>query len=248
MRAVKISTRHTLIYSGSLFEVPARGRLRPFRRPGAAHGLDRGTAALRWEDLDVDRSIGRTGHAAHLSSGWHARDGLVRRDLQAGALVTSQTWRTFLANHVEQIMAADFFVVPTVTYRLLFVLDILAHNRRRVVHVAVTEHPTSAWTAQQLRNAFSASARAFLAGSSMLSYWCEVVVDRTNRPSPARDRKFSITSALSIAAHTEGATPNNRMACGLVNLSPGVSRYCSRTRCSSAASGAERGGNVIIAA
>jgi transposase InsO family protein len=66
----------------------------------------------------------------------------------------SQTWRTFLANHVEQIMAADFFVVPTVTYRLLFVLVILAHDRRRVVHVAVTEHPTSAWTAQQLRNAF----------------------------------------------------------------------------------------------
>ena len=51
-------------------------------------------------------------------------------------------------------MAADFFVVPTATYRLLFVLVILAHERRRVVHVAVTDHPTSAWTAQQLRNAF----------------------------------------------------------------------------------------------
>lgn len=66
----------------------------------------------------------------------------------------SQTWRTFLANHVGQVMAADFFVVPTATYRLLFVLVILAHERRRVVHVAVTDHPTSAWTAQQLRNAF----------------------------------------------------------------------------------------------
>ena len=66
----------------------------------------------------------------------------------------SQTWRTFLANHVGQVMAADFFVVPTATYRLLFVLVILAHERRRVVHIAVTEHPTSAWTAQQLRNAF----------------------------------------------------------------------------------------------
>jgi hypothetical protein len=74
------------------------------------------------------------------------------------------------------------------------------------------------------------------------------VVDRTNSPSPARDRKFSITSALSIAAHTEGATPNNRVACGLVNLSPGISRYCSRTRCSSASSGAELGGMVIMPA
>jgi hypothetical protein len=55
----------------------------------------------------------------------------------------SQTWRTFLANHVDQIVAADFFVVPTITYRLLFVLVILAHQRRRIVHVAVTAHPTA---------------------------------------------------------------------------------------------------------
>ena len=66
----------------------------------------------------------------------------------------SQTWRTFLTNHASQIMAADLFVVPTVTFRLLFVLVILGHDRRRLVHVAVTEHPTAAWTAQQLRNAF----------------------------------------------------------------------------------------------
>jgi transposase InsO family protein len=52
-------------------------------------------------------------------------------------------------------MAADLFVVPTVTFQLLFVLVILAHDRRRLVHVAVTDHPTAAWTAQQLRNAFS---------------------------------------------------------------------------------------------
>lgn len=66
----------------------------------------------------------------------------------------SQSWRTFLTNHVEQIMAADFFVVPTATGRLLFVLVMLAHHRRRVVHVGVTAHPTTAWTAQQLREAF----------------------------------------------------------------------------------------------
>jgi putative transposase len=66
----------------------------------------------------------------------------------------SQTWRTFLTNHIGQIVAADFFVVPTVTYRVLFVLVLLAHDRRRIRHVAVTAHPTAAWTAQQLREAF----------------------------------------------------------------------------------------------
>src|SRR5262249_21587159 len=66
----------------------------------------------------------------------------------------SQSWRTFLRNHVHQIMAADFFVVPTATGRVLFVLVLLAHYRRRVVHVAVTAHPTAAWTAQPLREAF----------------------------------------------------------------------------------------------
>jgi putative transposase len=66
----------------------------------------------------------------------------------------SQTWRTFLSNHVGQIVAADFFVVPTVTFRLVFVLVLLAHDRRRIRHVAVTAHPTAAWTAQQLREAF----------------------------------------------------------------------------------------------
>jgi len=66
----------------------------------------------------------------------------------------SQTWRTFLTNHLGQVMAADFFVVPTARCRLLFVFVIFAHERRRVVHVAVTDHPTAAWTIQQLREAF----------------------------------------------------------------------------------------------
>src|SRR5262245_41814055 len=66
----------------------------------------------------------------------------------------SLTWRTFLANHLQQIAAADFFVVPTATCRVLFVLVIVAHERRRVVHVTVTAEPTAAWTAQQLREAF----------------------------------------------------------------------------------------------
>ena len=66
----------------------------------------------------------------------------------------SQTWRTFLVNHVQDLVSIDFFTVPTARLRVLFVLVVLAHHRRRVVHFNVTEHPTAAWTAQQIVNAF----------------------------------------------------------------------------------------------
>jgi len=67
---------------------------------------------------------------------------------------SSPTWKTFLKNHVHDLVALDFFVVPTVRHKVLFVLVILAHHRRRVVHFNVTEHPTAAWTAQQVIDAF----------------------------------------------------------------------------------------------
>jgi putative transposase len=66
----------------------------------------------------------------------------------------SQTWRTFLTNHVGSLVSVDFFVVPTVMFRVLFVFVVLAHDRRRVVHVNVTDTPTAHWTAQQLVEAF----------------------------------------------------------------------------------------------
>jgi hypothetical protein len=66
----------------------------------------------------------------------------------------SQTWRTFLENHVKQLVSVDFFVVPTVSFRILYVFVVLAHERRRVVHFNVTEHPTAEWTAEQLLQAF----------------------------------------------------------------------------------------------
>ena len=66
----------------------------------------------------------------------------------------SPTWKAFLKNHVQDLVALDFFVVPTVTFRVLFVLVILAHERRRILHCSVTEHPTAQWTAQQVVEAF----------------------------------------------------------------------------------------------
>jgi putative transposase len=66
----------------------------------------------------------------------------------------SQTWRTFLDNHFRELVSIDFLTVPTATFRVLYVLVVLAHDRRRVVHFNVTEHPTAVWTAQQIIEAF----------------------------------------------------------------------------------------------
>lgn len=66
----------------------------------------------------------------------------------------SQNWRTFLSNHASQLASMDFFTVPTATFRVLFVLVILSHDRRRIVHFKVTAHPTAEWTAQQMREAW----------------------------------------------------------------------------------------------
>jgi putative transposase len=66
----------------------------------------------------------------------------------------SQTWRTFLENHVKTMVSVDFFTVPTIRFKILYVFLVLAHERRRIVHFAVTAHPTAEWTVQQLREAF----------------------------------------------------------------------------------------------
>jgi len=66
----------------------------------------------------------------------------------------SQTWRAFLDNHLAELVSIDFFTVPTATFRVLFVLVVLVHHRRRVIHFNVTEHPSAAWTAQQMAEAF----------------------------------------------------------------------------------------------
>ncbi len=75
----------------------------------------------------------------------------------------SQTWRTFLTNHVGTLVSIDFFTVPTATFRVFYVFVVLAHARRRVLHFNVTEHPTATWTAQQIVEAFpEASAPRYL--------------------------------------------------------------------------------------
>ncbi len=65
----------------------------------------------------------------------------------------SQTWRTFLGNHMHETIACDFFVVPTATFRLLFGFVVLHHKQRRIIHFNATHNPTSEWAALQLQQA-----------------------------------------------------------------------------------------------
>jgi hypothetical protein len=67
----------------------------------------------------------------------------------------SQTWKTFIQNHMMDMVAVDFLVIPTIRFKLLFVFVVLSRDRRKVVHFNVTEIPTAQWTAQQIVEAFS---------------------------------------------------------------------------------------------
>ena len=66
----------------------------------------------------------------------------------------SQTWRTFLDNHLKSLVSVDFVTVSTIRFQILYVFLVLAHDRRRILHFGVTPNPTAEWTAQQLREAF----------------------------------------------------------------------------------------------
>jgi putative transposase len=66
-----------------------------------------------------------------------------------------QRWSTFLRNHAHSIVACDFCVAATATFRILYVLVVMEHASRRIIHVNVTAHPSAAWTLQQLREAMA---------------------------------------------------------------------------------------------
>ncbi|NLV44190.1 MAG: transposase family protein [Candidatus Hydrogenedentes bacterium] len=66
----------------------------------------------------------------------------------------SPSWRAFLKNHMKELVSVDFLVVPTVRFKILYVFLVLSIERRRIIHFAITQHPTAAWTAQQVVEAF----------------------------------------------------------------------------------------------
>jgi putative transposase len=93
-------------------------------------------------------------HGELLKLGYEISERTVSRLMPKNDKKPSQTWTTFLRNHVGQMVSIDFFTVATIRLHVLYVFVILAHDRRRVLHFNVTEHPTAVWAAQQIIEAF----------------------------------------------------------------------------------------------
>src|ERR1019366_883427 len=93
----------------------------------------------------------------------------------------AKRWLAFLRNHREAIAAMDFFTVPSISFRLLYCFFVISHDRRQILHINVTRHPTSTWVIQQLREAFP-----FDAGPRFLIF--------------DRDSKFSCEVAAAVQA------------------------------------------------
>jgi putative transposase len=113
-------------------------------------------------------------HGELLKLGLEVSERTVSRVLRTVKRPPSQTWRTFLRNHIEEIVAVDFFTVPTIRLRVLFVFLVIEHQRRKVLSFGVTEHPTAEWTAQQMVEAFSErDAKHYLIRDRDSIYGCE---------------------------------------------------------------------------
>jgi transposase InsO family protein len=93
-------------------------------------------------------------HGELLKLGIEVAQSTVAKYMARSGRGRSQTWTTFLRNHTAGIAATDFLIVPTIGFRLLFVLVILRHERRRLISLSVTANPTAEWIARQITEAF----------------------------------------------------------------------------------------------
>lgn len=78
---------------------------------------------------------------------------LMRYVRKKNGKTSGQRWKTFLKNHATEIISIDFLTVPTISYKFLYILVFLSHERRKIIHLNVTSNPTAEWSTQQLRNA-----------------------------------------------------------------------------------------------
>jgi hypothetical protein len=114
----------------------------------------------------------------------------------------AKRWLVFLRNHREAIAAMDFFIIPTITFGVLYCFFVIHHSRRRILHFNVTRHPSSGWIVQQLREAFPIN--RLLDFSSSIR-WKSVVAGKRNRAVHAGIAGFTWNEAAeAIATAKEG--------------------------------------------
>ena len=144
--------RHCLAPQGLPSVLDLEGPARPARPAGGPEGRSRTDP----QDEPRESALGRTPRStANCSNSASTSARPAWASTWCGRRKPpSQTWRTFLENHVKTMVSVDFFTVPTIRFQVLYVFLVLAHDRRRIVHFNVTAHPTAEWTAQQLREAF----------------------------------------------------------------------------------------------
>src|ERR1019366_1299446 len=93
-------------------------------------------------------------HGELLKLGFEISQATVAKYMVRRRGTPSPTWRSFLCNHAQGIAAIDMFVVASISFRLFYVMVTLGHDRRKIIRVAVTEHPTAAWLSRQVTEAF----------------------------------------------------------------------------------------------
>ena len=139
-----------------------RERVRRFwarrsKRPGRRRGRPATAVEIRrWIERMVANPLWRAPriHGELKMLGIAISERTVSRILRGLRQPPTQTWKTFLHNHLNQSVSIDFFTVPTITMKVLFVFLVLEHRRRQVLHFNVREHPAAAWTSQQIVEAF----------------------------------------------------------------------------------------------
>ncbi len=128
----------------------------------------------------------------------------------------SQNWRTFLDNHVTDLASIDCFTVPTATFRVLYVLIVLSHDRRKIVHFNVTANHTAQWTAQQIVEAFPFDTAPRYLLRDRDSIYGEIVQRRITSSLRANGGVIEIViidGRYSSMRFTEGTTVNFTLNC-----------------------------------
>ena len=124
------------------------------RRPGRPAAGSEVRALIRRLSLENPLWGAPRVHGELLKLGYELAEGTVAKYMVKQPGPPSQSWRTFVRNHLAEAVTIDFFTVPTATFRTLYVFLVLSLDRRRIVHFNVTESPTSDWIGLQLIQAF----------------------------------------------------------------------------------------------